>query len=95
MNKPTLAAARNFLIGSLAATVTPIVAAQGVGAVVESQPSIPGQAPSSPQAQPASSNDALSLLLDQNRQLRMRVLLLLVSQARVVGLSHAAAPHTR
>ena len=52
-------------------TAAPIIAAQGVGAVVESQPSIPGQTVAA--TQPVASNDALSLLLDQNRQLQAEV----------------------
>ena len=71
MKKSSVAAARNFLLGSVLMTAAPIIAAQGVGAVVESQPSIPGQTVAA--TQPVASNDALSLLLDQNRQLQAEV----------------------
>ncbi|MAV53452.1 MAG: tol-pal system protein YbgF [Gammaproteobacteria bacterium TMED260] len=69
-------AARNILIGSLVLVAAPFAAAQGVGAVIESQPSIPGQSiPSQTVAgsQNGASNDALSLLLDQNRQLQAEI----------------------
>ena len=71
MKKSSFAAARKFLVGSVLMTAAPMVAAQGVGAVVESQPSIPGQTVAA--SQPVASNDALSLLLDQNRQLQAEV----------------------
>ncbi|MFT6294078.1 MAG: tol-pal system protein YbgF [Glaciecola sp.] len=48
------------------------VAAQGSGSVFESQPFTPGQAQNRP-AQGAQNNDALSLLLEQNQQLRTEV----------------------
>ncbi|MBL6746820.1 MAG: tol-pal system protein YbgF [Pseudomonadales bacterium] len=69
-------AARNILIGSLILVAAPFAAAQGVGAVIESQPSIPGQSIPSQTvagAQIGASNDALSLLLDQNRQLQAEI----------------------
>ena len=69
-------AARNIMIGSLILVAAPFAAAQGVGAVIESQPSIPGQsipAQTVAGAQTAASNDALSLLLDQNRQLQTEI----------------------
>lgn len=46
------------------------VAAQGVGAVVESRPYTPGQSQSSVSNSPVVNSDALLLLLDQNRQLQ-------------------------
>ena len=76
MKKFSVAAARNILIGSLILVAAPFAAAQGVGAVIESQPSIPGQSIPSQTvagAQTAASNDALSLLLDQNRQLQAEI----------------------
>lgn len=69
-------AARNILIGSLILVAAPFAAAQGVGAVIESQPSIPGQSIPSQTvsgSQNGASNDALSLLLDQNRQLQAEI----------------------
>ena len=76
MRKFPVVAARNILIGSLTLVAAPFAAAQGVGAVIESQPSIPGQsipAQTVAGAQTAGSNDALSLLLDQNRQLQTEI----------------------
>ncbi len=76
MKKSPVVAARNILIGSLCLAAAPFAAAQGVGAVVESQPAIPGRsipAQTVAGAQPAASNDALSLLLDQNRQLQTEI----------------------
>jgi tol-pal system protein YbgF len=76
MKKFPVVAARNILIGSLTLVAAPFAAAQGVGAVIESQPSIPGQsipAQTVAGAQTAASNDALSLLLDQNRQLQTEI----------------------
>jgi tol-pal system protein YbgF len=76
MKKFPVVAARNILIGSLTLVAAPFAAAQGVGAVIESQPSIPGQsipAQTVAGAQTAGSNDALSLLLDQNRQLQTEI----------------------
>lgn len=76
MKKSPVVAARNILIGSLTLVAAPFAAAQGVGAVIESQPSTPGQsfpAQTVAGAQTAASNDALSLLLDQNRQLQTEI----------------------
>lgn len=76
MKKSPVIAARNILIGSLTMAAASFSAAQGVGTVVESQPAIPGQsipAQTVAGAQSAASNDALSLLLDQNRQLQAEV----------------------
>lgn len=62
-------------ISILASFLAPLAAAQGVGSVVESRPITPGQvstlSPSSPPSN--SNNDALQLLLDQNRQLQAEV----------------------
>ncbi len=70
MNKSPLAAASKvvFLLYSLVLSTT--VAAQGVGSVVESQGITPGQSSSS---SAAPGNDALNLLLEQNRQLQSEV----------------------
>lgn len=76
MKKFPLVAARNILIGGLTLVAVPFAAAQGVGAVIESQPSILRQsipAKAVAGAQTAASNDALSLLLDQNRQLQTEI----------------------
>lgn len=76
MKKSPAVATRNILIGSLCLAAAPFAAAQGVGAVIESQPAIPGQsipAQTVAGAQSAASNDALSLLLDQNRQLQTEI----------------------
>jgi tol-pal system protein YbgF len=76
MKKFPLVAARNILIGGLTLVAVPFAAAQGVGAVIESQPSILSQsipAKAVAGAQTAASNDALSLLLDQNRQLQTEI----------------------
>ncbi len=48
-------------------------AAQGVGSVVESRPFTPGQTPANTNSAPVSNNDALQLLLDQNRQLQTEI----------------------
>ena len=59
---------------SLSALVfAPLAAAQGVGSVVESRPITPGQVSTSPSTGNSSNNDALQLLLDQNRQLQAEV----------------------
>jgi len=71
MNKTLTAAVNRVLIGILASILVSATAAQGAGAVVESQGFTPGQ-----QAQSSSSssnNDGLSLLLEQNQQLRVEV----------------------
>jgi len=59
-----------FLVASLLSST---VAAQGVGSVVESQPFTPGQSRSVSSAPSNSNNDALSLLLDQIRDLQSEV----------------------
>jgi tol-pal system protein YbgF len=76
MKKSPVVATRNILIGSLCLAAAPFATAHGLGAVVESQPAIPGQsipAQTAAGAQPAANNDALSLLLDQNRQLQAEI----------------------
>ncbi len=59
----------------LASFLAPLAAAQGVGSVVESRPITPGQVSTAPNSSSGSSsnNDALQLLLDQNRQLQAEV----------------------
>ncbi len=51
----------------------PLATAQGVGSVVESRPIIPGQVLAPSSSGTTSNNDALQLLLDQNRQLQAEV----------------------
>jgi len=59
---------------SLSALIfAPLAAAQGVGSVVESRPITPGQVSAPPSSGASSNNDALQLLLDQNRQLQAEV----------------------
>lgn len=72
IKRPLLAAAR------LQLAVTLVVfahgaAAQGSGSVVESRPFTPGQTQSSSSQSVAPNSDALSLLLEQNRQLQAEV----------------------
>ncbi|MBL6904970.1 tetratricopeptide repeat protein [Gammaproteobacteria bacterium] len=57
----------------VASLLSSTVAAQGVGSVVESQPFTPGQSRSVSSAPSNSNNDALSLLLDQIRDLQSEV----------------------
>lgn len=69
MNKTLLAAAR-LQLTLLFVVFAQVAAAQGAGSVVESQPFTPGQNRSAPPSSATNSNDALSLLLEQNQQMR-------------------------
>lgn len=71
MNKTLTAAVNRILIGISASILVSTAAAQGIGAVVESQGFTPGQKAQS--SSPSSNNDGLSLLLEQNQQLRVEV----------------------
>jgi len=74
MNKILPAAARKIHVIFLASILTTAAAAQGVNSgassVVESRPFTPGQPAQSSVVSAAPSNDAMSLLLEQNQQLR-------------------------
>jgi tol-pal system protein YbgF len=71
MNKTLTAAVNRILIGISASILVSTAVAQGIGAVVESQGFTPGQQAQS--SSPSSNNDGLSLLLEQNQQLRVEV----------------------
>ncbi|MDG2250691.1 MAG: tol-pal system protein YbgF [Gammaproteobacteria bacterium] len=71
MNKTLTAAVNRILIGISASILVSAAAAQGTSAVVESQGFTPGQQAQS--SSPSSNNDGLSLLLEQNQQLRVEV----------------------
>lgn len=78
MNKTLLPVARNALISLTTIVLGTIVlstpaAAQRSRSVVESQAYIPGQSQISNPVSSSSNNDALSLLLDQNRNLQTEV----------------------
>ena len=74
MNKILLAAARKIHVFFFTSILTTTAAAQGVnsgaGSVVESPPFTPGQPAQSSTVSAGPSNDAMSLLLEQNQQLR-------------------------
>jgi len=69
MNKTLSAVISKIQVGILASIFAAAATAQVGGAVVESQGFTPGQQ-NQETASPSSNNDALSLLLDQNQQLR-------------------------
>ena len=68
MNKTLTAAVNRILIGISASILVSAAAAQGTGAVIESQGFTPGQQARS--SSPSFNHDGLSLLLEQNQQLR-------------------------
>ena len=74
MNKTLLAVAGKIPVFFFASILTTTAAAQGVnsgaGSVLESQPFTPGQSAQSSAVSAGPSNDAMSLLLEQNQQLR-------------------------
>lgn len=70
LSKAAASALTTGLVATLFATGA---AAQGVGSVVESRPFTPGQTPTTDSSTTVSNNDALQLLLDQNRQLQAEV----------------------
>ncbi|MED5411617.1 MAG: tetratricopeptide repeat protein [Pseudomonadota bacterium] len=72
MNKTLSAVVSKIQVSILASIFAAAAAAQGGGVVVESQGFTPGQQNQIPSS-PPSNNDALSLLLDQNQQLRSEV----------------------
>lgn len=72
MNRPLLAVAR-LQLASMLVVFAHGAAAQGSSSVVESQPFTPGQAQTRAAASGGQNSDALSLLLDQNQQLRTEV----------------------
>ena len=72
MNKTLSAVVSKIQVSILASIFAAAAAAQGGGAVVESQGFTPGQQ-NQISSSPSSNNDALSLLLDQNQQLRSEV----------------------
>lgn len=73
MNHILKAVTRKLPVVLVASLLSSTVAAQGVGSVVESQPFTPGQSRSVSSAPSNSNNDALSLLLDQIRDLQSEV----------------------
>lgn len=73
MNHILKAVTRKLPVVLVAGLLSSTVAAQGVGSVVESQPFTPGQSRSVSSAPSNSNNDALSLLLDQIRDLQSEV----------------------
>ena len=76
MNKTLVAAVSKIPVILCASILTTAAAAQGVGSVVESQGFTPGQSPQTTQSAAgtaAPNTDALSLLLEQNQQLRAEV----------------------
>jgi tol-pal system protein YbgF len=73
MNRTLLAVVSKILFGILTGILASAAAAQGAGSVVESQGFTPGQQTQSSSAPPSSNNDGLSLLLEQNQQLRAEV----------------------
>ncbi|MCG8415614.1 MAG: tetratricopeptide repeat protein [Pseudomonadales bacterium] len=70
LSKPAASALTTCVVAGLLASSA---AAQGVGSVVESRPFTPGQTPANTSSASVSNNDALQLLLDQNRQLQAEV----------------------
>jgi len=72
MNRTLSAVVSRVLVSLLASIFAATATAQVGGAVVESQGFTPGQQAQS-NSQTSSNNDALSLLLDQNQQLRSEV----------------------
>ncbi|MDD9889334.1 MAG: tol-pal system protein YbgF [Gammaproteobacteria bacterium] len=73
MNRTLGVVASRVLVGSLASIFAVAATAQVGGAVVESQGFTPGQASQANTQSSSPNNDALSLLLDQNQQLRSEV----------------------
>ncbi len=73
MNHILKAVTRKLPVVLFASLLSSTVAAQGAGSVVESQPFTPGQSRSANSAPSNSNNDALSLLLDQIRDLQSEV----------------------
>ncbi len=73
MNHILKAATRKLHIFLYASLVSTTVAAQGTGSVVESQPFTPGQSRAVSANPSAVNNDAMSLLLDQIRDLQSEV----------------------
>lgn len=74
MRKIRFAAAAKVQICLYASVLSTMVAAQGVGSVVESQALILGQSRTqSVQSAPVANSEALSLLLDQNHQLQTEI----------------------
>jgi len=73
MNHILKAVTRKLPVVLFASLLSSTVAAQGTGSVVESQPFTPGQSRSANSAPSNSNNDALSLLLDQIRDLQSEV----------------------
>ncbi len=73
MNHILKAVTRKLPVVLFASLLSSTVAAQGTGSVVESQPFTPGQSRSASSAPSNSNNDALSLLLDQIRDLQSEV----------------------
>ena len=71
INKYLLVVVELTLVGFVLSGIGAAVSAQGLGAVVESQPVVRGD--SSVNQQTPVNNDALSLLLEQNRQLQAEV----------------------
>lgn len=71
INKYLLMVVKLILVGVVLPGISAAASAQGLGAVVESQPVVRGG--SSVNQQSPSNNDALSLLLEQNRQLQAEV----------------------
>ena len=73
MNRNLLAVVSKILFGIITSILASTTAAQGAGSVVESQGFTPGQQTQSSASPPSSNNDGLSLLLEQNQQLRAEV----------------------
>ena len=73
MNHILKAVTRKLPVVLFASLLSSTVAAQGTGSVVESQPFTPGQSRSANSTPSNSNNDALSLLLDQIRDLQSEV----------------------
>ncbi|NKB31921.1 MAG: tol-pal system protein YbgF [Pseudomonadales bacterium] len=73
MNRTLSAVVSKIQVGILASIFASAATAQVGGTVVESQGFTPGQQSQSTSSAPSSNNDALSLLLEQNQQLRTEV----------------------